>query len=76
VRPFNLPDRFSLIRLTARIRLKLSGVIDFVSICDVVIVNINKIVVGCIIANFVESIVNIVGKVGVSIVARELENIQ
>ena len=33
------------------IRLKLSGVIGFVSIRDVVVVNINKIVVGCIIAD-------------------------
>jgi hypothetical protein len=58
------------------IRLKLSGVIGFVSIRDVMVVNINKIVAGFIIHNFVESILNIVGRVGVDIVVvRELKTI-
>jgi len=57
------------------IRLKLSGVIGFVSIRDVMVVHINKIVAGCIIHNFVESILNIVGRVGVDIVVRELKTI-
>ena len=39
------------------------------------VVNINKIIAGCIIVDFVESILNIVRMVGVDIVVRELKNI-
>ena len=39
------------------------------------VVNINKIIAGCIIVDFVESILNIVRMVGVDIVVRELKTI-